>query len=407
MHFRSLITATAALASAANCLNILITNDDGFGVSNIREFYKAVKAFGHNAYIVASTSNQSGTGGTVVFTTAKNLTADTEFGIVKAGAPSVGTDPNDSHIWYYNGTPSACVQVALDYILPTFANVTTPDLVLSGPNYGWNLGPFLYTLSGTMGATYTAVERGIPAIAYSGGYSVQTPYFQVNSTTAAGLKDPATIAGQLSANLAQQLILNAAATGSKLMPVGYGISVNLPYITSFTNSSCVDPPFIQTRMTSGADVDGAAYNATSGLFTYKNIVDAGLNTCINGDCSLPGETNILNAGCQSSVSVFAVDYDAPTSVCGQGSATSSLRALLQPLVQDANSTNLIGGLNGTSAAPGTGNATATTGGGTSSSTGTLPPASTSAPVSSVAGPMVDFSWVAVAGGMMLGALWNR
>jgi hypothetical protein len=30
--------------------------------------------------IVASTSNQSGTGGTVVFTNARNLTADTEFG---------------------------------------------------------------------------------------------------------------------------------------------------------------------------------------------------------------------------------------------------------------------------------------------------------------------------------------
>jgi hypothetical protein len=57
--------------------------------------------------------------------------------MVKAGAPSIGTDPNDSHIWYYNGTPSACVQIALDYIFPTFTNITsgTPDLVLSGPNY--------------------------------------------------------------------------------------------------------------------------------------------------------------------------------------------------------------------------------------------------------------------------------
>lgn len=42
--------------------------------------YKAIKAFGPNVYIVASTSNQSGTGGTVAFTTARNLTADTEFG---------------------------------------------------------------------------------------------------------------------------------------------------------------------------------------------------------------------------------------------------------------------------------------------------------------------------------------
>lgn len=42
--------------------------------------YKAVKAFGHNVYIVAATSNQSGMGGRAVFTDQANLTADTEFG---------------------------------------------------------------------------------------------------------------------------------------------------------------------------------------------------------------------------------------------------------------------------------------------------------------------------------------
>lgn len=42
--------------------------------------YKAIKAFGHNVYIVAATSNESGIEETVVFTSAANLTADTEFG---------------------------------------------------------------------------------------------------------------------------------------------------------------------------------------------------------------------------------------------------------------------------------------------------------------------------------------
>lgn len=218
---------------------------------------------------------------------------------MKAGAPSVGTDPTDSHIWYYNGTPSACVQVALDYVLPRFANFSAPDLVMSGPSFGWNLGPFLYALSGTIGATYTAVERGIPGIAFSAGYSVQTPYYYVNSTTAAGLKDPATITGELAANLAQQLITNAK--GSHLLPLRYGLSVNIPYITSYTNSSCINPPFIQTRQTGGADVDSATLNSTTGLFSYANIVPAGANQCINGDCFLPDEINILNGACQFSV----------------------------------------------------------------------------------------------------------
>jgi 5'-nucleotidase len=34
-------------------------------------------------------------------------------------------------------------------------------------NVGTNLGPFLYTLSGTMGGTYAAVGRGIPGIVSS------------------------------------------------------------------------------------------------------------------------------------------------------------------------------------------------------------------------------------------------
>ncbi|KAH8670224.1 5'/3'-nucleotidase sure [Tricladium varicosporioides] len=359
MRFFRFKEAVAAyvVVSAVSGLNILISNDDGFGTSNIRELYKAIKAKGHNAYIVASSSNQSGMGGTVVYTNQKNLTGPTEFGIVKTGAPSVGPDPIDDHIWYYNGTPSACVQVGLDYVLPRYGDFKVPDLVLAGPNYGLNLGPFLYTLAGTLGATYTAVERGIPAIAFSAGYAVQTAYYDVNLTTKAGFPDPATIAGQLAANLAQQLIDNTP-TGSRLLPYGYGINVNIPYLTSFINSSCINPPFIQTRLTGGAYVDFAAFNETTGLFSYQNIVSEGTNSCINGDCSLPGEQDILNAGCQSSVSIFTVDYDAPITC----HAAPDLRSKLQPLVQYANSTGKIGGLNSTTNSTGTyGNGTVMTG----------------------------------------------
>lgn len=81
-------------------------------------------------------------------------------------------------------------------------------------------------------------------------------------------------------------------------------------------------------MTGGAVVDFAAFNETSKLFTFKNIVPQGANTCINGDCSLPGETLVVNGGCQSSVTVFTVDYDAPN--C-RGS--KHVRPLLQPLVK--------------------------------------------------------------------------
>lgn len=270
--------------------------------------------------------------------------------------------------------------------MPNFGTFKVPDLVLNGPNFGWNLGPFLYTLSGTVGATYTAVERGIPAIAFSAGYSIQTPYFWTNTTTAAGLKDPATIAGELAANLAQQLINNSK--GGRLLPLGYGISVNIPYITSLTNNSCVNPPFIQTRMTGSADVDEAIFNATTGLFAFGNVVPDGANQCINGDCSLPGETAILNVGCQSSVSIFTVDYDAPLTC----HAAPDIRLLLMPLVQYANSTTLVGGLNGTTGVFGNGTSTNVTVTPTATTTPSVVPASRAA--------YTRFSWTAVTMGLI-------
>jgi 5'/3'-nucleotidase SurE len=43
-------------------------------------------------------------------------------------------------------------------------------------NEGSNLGPLVYTLSGTLGAAYVAVGRGIPAIAVSGQNSTKVDY---------------------------------------------------------------------------------------------------------------------------------------------------------------------------------------------------------------------------------------
>ena len=115
-------------------------------------------------------------------------------------------------------------------------------------------------------------------------------------------------------------------------------SVNYPEITSLSNKSCIDPPFIQTRLTGGAEIDNAVFNKASGLFTYGSISpDQGLNTCINGDCSLPGETNVVKK-CQSSVSVFTTDYDAPNCQ-GSQPVRNALMPLVKPLNQTTNATS--------------------------------------------------------------------
>ncbi|CAK7273192.1 hypothetical protein SEPCBS119000_005524 [Sporothrix epigloea] len=334
-----------ALAASAHGLNVLITNDDGFGTANIRAMYSAMTELGHNCYIVASSSDQSGQGSRLIFTNDATLKSASEFGIIASGSPSLGQDPHDDHIWYYNGSPATQILVALDHVLPQHANFSVPDLVLTGPNYGLNIGPFLYGISGTLGATQTAIERGIPAIAFAGAYGKHTAYYDIQASTSAGLQDPATIMGRLAATLAQAFIDKASRAnhtfGGRVLPLGYGVSVNLPLISSFTDDSCVNPPFVRARMTGGGEFTSkAVYDSATGLFGSANYADAGTSMCINGDCSLPGETEVVS-GCKSSVVLFTIDYDAPY---GTSNLSDPYAALLPDIVQLNNATDLVGGL---------------------------------------------------------------
>lgn len=92
----SLQAAIAALAftSQISALNILLGNDDGFGSAQVRETYRLLKASGHEVLLVASADNQSGAGGRSVFTNKNTLQQASEFNLIPAGAPALGTDPH-------------------------------------------------------------------------------------------------------------------------------------------------------------------------------------------------------------------------------------------------------------------------------------------------------------------------
>ncbi|KAF4445628.1 5 3 -nucleotidase [Fusarium albosuccineum] len=303
MRLSSVLAGAALLfASSSQGLNILLNNDDGFGSANLRELYRILKGNGHNVWIVAPATKQSGKGGTSEFTTEGNLTAPSHYDLIPAGAPSVGSDPKDSQIWYYNGTPAAVTFVALDYVLPRFADFRVPDLVVTGPNFGTNLGGFVWTLSGTAGAAYAATHRGIPAIAISAS-NKETPYFELTNKT-----NPATWAAEVSAKFVEEFIATAPKNGP-LLPLGYGVNVNLPKLTAKSHK----PKFVQTRFTGNAHVNEAVLDPEKGTFTWANIKPyaAGVNACINGDCSMPGETYIVENG-KASVSFYTVDHTAPT-----------------------------------------------------------------------------------------------
>lgn len=293
---------------------IVVTNDDSWASANIRAFYDALKKEGYNVFMFAPALQQSGTGGTFVLPKNTTLAKGAEWGSAPVGAPAWGQDEKDDHIWYFDGTPGAAVTFGFDYALPKFHNNITVDLVVSGPNEGWNLGPFVYTLSGTEGAMYTSVLRGVPAIAFS-GENKHTYYANASNSETASHN----IYAKASTAIVKNLLKNAKGRPS-VLPYGVGLSVNLPLVGDIDpTGKCTDPKPIFTRQTGrGAITDKLVFNETTGLFKYGDIKSDATKACLNGDCFLPDETDVINNwGCYSSISVVSTDYDAPGALAAE------------------------------------------------------------------------------------------
>ncbi|MDH3432447.1 MAG: 5'/3'-nucleotidase SurE [Gammaproteobacteria bacterium] len=133
------------LAAEVTPLRILLTNDDGYdtpGIKSVREFLVAA---GHDVTVVAPLRNQSGSGIRV-----------TTQGTLDYKEQSTG-------VWSVDGSPADSVLVGLFHIMADQA----PDMVVSGANFGPNLG--YAGSSGTVGAATMAMYAGLPAIAISVG----------------------------------------------------------------------------------------------------------------------------------------------------------------------------------------------------------------------------------------------
>jgi 5'-nucleotidase len=115
-----------------------------------------------------------------------------------------------------------------------------------------------------------------------------------------------------------------SACGGPILPLGYGVNVNIPELAANYSSTL---EYVQTRMTGNAHVNEAVLDAEEGTFTWANIEPyaAGINTCINGDCSLEGETYVVEHGAVA-ISLYTIDYTAPST-----GATRRIMERIQPL----------------------------------------------------------------------------
>ena len=140
--FISLASIAPAFASD-NSLTILLTNDDGYLSPGIRAMRQALLDQGHEVLMVAPAENQSGSSASI---SPDGITV-TDHGL---------------NVWSVEGRPADAVRFGLGQLMAD----QPPDLVISGINFGQNVGADVM-ISGTVGAATTAVRLGIPAIAIS------------------------------------------------------------------------------------------------------------------------------------------------------------------------------------------------------------------------------------------------
>lgn len=127
---------------------ILLTNDDGIQSPGIAAAARSLQRLGR-LVVAAPREQQTSAGRSLPVTMDGKIERVTLDALEDVEAYAVG------------GTPAQAVLHALLEILPR-----RPDLVVSGINYGENVGSGV-TISGTVGAAMEAAALGVPALAVS------------------------------------------------------------------------------------------------------------------------------------------------------------------------------------------------------------------------------------------------
>jgi 5'-nucleotidase len=163
-------TSAATTAAPAEPLVVMVTNDDGVAAEGIDMLVNALEDVDDvEVHVVAPATNQSGTGGSVTDGALTVIDATTISG---HDAKSVQGFPADTVVWAIDQNGLA----------------VKPDLVISGVNFGQNLGK-LIPISGTVGAASAAGARGIPALAVSAGLGEPADYPSAVDAAIAWLTD--------------------------------------------------------------------------------------------------------------------------------------------------------------------------------------------------------------------------
>ncbi|MGX6568556.1 5'/3'-nucleotidase SurE [Cupriavidus necator] len=220
--------ALAAAASPAHALNILLTNDDGCAAPGITAVRKALQDAGHRVITVGPATNQSGSGAAYAVPDGRTrLVVDPLAGSadtycvhrVKATFVAGGALNATNPEYLGSGSPVDATAMGLKIVGPESS--FTPDLVVSGANFGENLSDSI-PHSGTVMNVLFAARRGVPGIALSVGVDFAEARTGFGGTVAAFPR-----AGAFLARVIASLEATRAA-GQPLLPVAHPLSINYP-----------------------------------------------------------------------------------------------------------------------------------------------------------------------------------
>lgn len=174
---------------------------------------------------------------------------------------------------WVNSYPVTSMRYGIDHFAPSFFNAK-PDLAVSGPNVGANLGLAVF-FSGTVGAASHAVqEHGIPGLAFSG---------RSGSRTAWNATGPYPLASRVYADLATHVTERIIQAGTPYLPGGVYLNVNFPKVSDSECSGKNEVKYVLSRIFDTLDEDD-------------------VETC--GSKKLPSETSVVHSdGCYASISV--------------------------------------------------------------------------------------------------------
>ena len=133
-----------------NNVHIAITNDDGIDSPGLRAAVEAVADLGRIT-VIAPTTQQTATG--------RGLTGNKQSRLERIDFPGTNSAVEAYHC------PCSPAQVVRHAMFTLFRS-TKPDILISGINYGENLGNMI-SCSGTVGAALEASSHGVAALAVS------------------------------------------------------------------------------------------------------------------------------------------------------------------------------------------------------------------------------------------------